>query len=959
MGDFFTALPHYLSGILDLLFMLFYYLFRSISYIVSFVESLFRKLVGIESMSINGFETGGDSGTDLVYGLIFNDQVQNLFWAILGFSVVLLVIFTIIALVKSEFTLDLKSSAKGPIIGRAFKAIINFFLVPIFTILAILGVNVLVRSISTLLNGDQEGIVAKCFMVGAYGANRVRLNDSDGKFADYLIAGRHLFTNGTENEGGPTNYFSSTEISSYATKQSISTEGLEGNEAQDYVLALMIDDYFVGKGYEGNNPIQSSSFKEFTNAVLADDADSADKYAPWHTVWHINIGGDTLPMYDAATFNFFYNPREFDFILAIGSAVVIAWSLLTVCLALLKRAFELVILFVLSPAMISLAPLDDGKALSSWRGEVFKRLLAVIGPLFAYNIFFMMVSVLGNIELFTVDTENVVLAFAGERLIEVFNIFFQLIVLIVALGLLKTASQMISSLLGFEDLISTAGQLSSKAISTGTKAAMATVGAAAAVGGTVFKGTAAAVKGTARTIGHVRDNQAYKKLRDQSQEQYDYDQAKSDIDKYDNEMISLINQGKGEGDADYDAAAKNRADAQARMESAKKKLDSGEGLTNKRIADRRKEIDDLLSPGSDFNDNEEGLKLLEEYDNLEAEQDRYSEQLEIAGNKKDKSKRAFRRSIKEEFGRDKSNSFVLNAGAQIQNKIKENAKNHGFFSEHPHLKNLALKTADSKSLRTASYIMGAGLKDNYHRMYDGVLGLIGKDSGGGQALNMIFSGDARKSLYQSEFEKKRAEKAKEKKDNLERLENEERYREERENKREREKEKEQIRQQNVDMLNAAKIMAAEDDKIDSAYRSLLKDRDRAMRTGDENKIKIANAQIEKFEAKNGLEDKAKEVVAKLGDDDSLFERLKEIYRDNLAAANNQAFTEMGVKLKEGTKIDANIDFDHLSETIKKTFEDMSKNISEMNTNFRDVASGLESIKKFLETGGNGNGGGTA
>ena len=73
MGDFFTALPHYLSGILDLFFMLFYYLFRSISYIVSFVEALFRKLVGIDPMTINGFETGGNSSTDLVYGLIFND----------------------------------------------------------------------------------------------------------------------------------------------------------------------------------------------------------------------------------------------------------------------------------------------------------------------------------------------------------------------------------------------------------------------------------------------------------------------------------------------------------------------------------------------------------------------------------------------------------------------------------------------------------------------------------------------------------------------------------------------------------------------------------------------------------------------------------------------------------------------------------------------------------------------
>lgn len=951
MGDFFTALPHYLSGILDLFFMLFYYLFRSISYIVSFVESLFRKLVGIESMSINGFETGGDSGTDLVYGLIFNSEVQNLFWAILGFSVVLLVIFTIIALVKSEFTLDLKSSAKGPIIGRAFKAIINFFLVPIFTILAILGVNVLVRSISTLLNGDQEGIVAKCFMVGAYGANRVRLNDSDGKFADYLIAGRHLFTNGTENEGGPTNYFSSTEISSYATKQSISTEGLEGNEAQDYVLALMIDDYFVGKGYEENNPIQSSSFKEFTNAVLADDADSADNYAPWHTVWHNNIGGDTLPMYDAATFNFFYNPREFDFILAIGSAVVIAWSLLTVCLALLKRAFELVILFVLSPAMISLAPLDDGKALSSWRGEVFKRLLAVIGPLFAYNIFFMMVSVLGNIELFTVDTENVVLAFAGERLIEVFNIFFQLIVLIVALGLLKTASQMISSLLGFEDLISTAGQLGSKAISTGTKAAMATVGAVAPVAGGVFKGTAAMFKGVKGSLAGFKERKA---LRKESQEQAEYDEARDEYKNYDDQMRKLVHFGEY-GSDEYNELSAKRDEAKSRMKTAKGNLNqaaAGGTLTKKGSQERIAEIDKLLRKRKGITkEDKEKLKLekeaiLEDNKNLNQHYSDSKQGLSRVG-------RSFVGGVKDEFSSDKSNSFIYNAGRKVQDKVEGSE----FLKNHRGLGLLAGKGAGA--LNTASHVVGAGLRDNYHRIYDGILGLVGKDSGGGQVLNMIYSADARKALYQSEFEKKRADKAKEKKDNLERLEDEENYKERRERQREREKEEAEIKQQNVDMLNAAKIMAAEDDKIDSAYRSLLKDRDRAMRTGDENKIKIANAQIENFEAKNGLENKAQNVIAKLADDDTTFERLREIYRDNLLEANNQAFTEMGVKLKEGTKIDANIDFNHLSNTIKKTFEDMSKNISEMNTNFRDVASGLESIKKFLETGGNGNGGGTA
>ena len=943
MGDFFTALPHYLSGILDLFFMLFYYLFRSISYIVSFVEALFRKLVGIDPMTINGFETGGDSSTDLVYGLIFNDQVQNLFWAILGFSVVLLVIFTIIALVKSEFTLDLKSSAKGPIIGRAFKAIINFFLVPIFTILAILGVNVLVRSISTLLNGDQEGIVAKCFMVGAYGANRVRLNDSEGQFADYLIAGHHL-PGGEETDGGSQNYFDEEAISAYKASNSAETEGLEDDE----VLALMIDDYFVGDGYTGDNPINATLFVEFTNESLA-NAQDRYSYAPWHTVWFNNIGGDTLPMYDAATFNFFYNPREFDFILTIGSAVVIAWSLLTVCLALLKRAFELVILFVLSPAMISLAPLDDGKALSSWRGEVFKRMLAVIGPLFAYNIFFMMVGLLGNVEIFTVTGEGI-LAFAGERLIEVFNIFFQLIVLIVALGLLKTASQMISSLLGVEDLIATGGQIGSKVVSTGAKAAMVATGAGAALGGAALKGTAAAVKGVKRSFSGFKERKA---LRSESQEQADYDAARDEYKVYDDQMKKLVHFG-GKGSDEYNELSAKRDAAKSRMNTAKNTLDQAVAdgtLTKKGSQERIAEIDKLLRKRKITKEDKEKLKsekesILEDNKNLNKQYDESRQGLFRVGH-------SFASGVREEFSSDKKDSFVFNAGKKVQDKIK----NSKTLDNHKGLKLLAEKGVGV--INTASHVMGAGIRDNYHRMYDGVLGLVGKDSGGGQALNMLFSGDARKALYQSEFEKKRADKAKESKENLDRVREEEEYKDRREREKEILQEKQAREQEQVNTLNAAKVMFAEDDSnLASRYKELLKNRDRAMRTGDENQIKAANAQIENFEAKNKLNDKAQEVVAKLGSDDATFERLQRIYATTLMEANQRAFSEAGVKLREGTKIDTNIDFDKLSKTLKGTFEGLNKNISEMNTNFREVASGMQSIKEFLEKSGNNGNNGT-
>ena len=939
MFDTLKAIGHYLDAVLDFFFLLFYYLFRSISYIVSFVESLFRRLVGIESMTINGSTVGGESSTDLVYGLIFNSQVQNLFWSILGFSIVLLVIFTIIALVKSEFSLDLKSSAKGPIIGRAFKAIINFFLVPIFTILAILGVNVLVRSINVLFNGDNnQGIVAKCFLVGAYGANRARLESDDSNEGSFYI------------------YLKNGEFMRKATEDS-QEENPFADASNADELADLIDTYFTSTPTDMEiNPIYSVDYRKFDGAGdyydWEKDSSNTSKYVPWQTL----VGGSpsggtdmgTYPMYDGTAFKYYYNPREFDFILAIGSAVVIAWSLLTVCLALLKRAFELVILFVLSPAMISLAPLDDGKALSSWRGEVFKRMLAIVGPLFAYNIFFMMVGLLGNVEIFTVTGEGV-LAFAGERLIEVFNIFFQLIVLIVALGLLKTASQMISSLLGVEDLIATGGQIGSKVVSTGAKAAMVATGAGAALGGAALKGTAAAVKGVKRSFSGFKERKA---LRSESQEQADYDAARDEYKVYDDQMKKLVHFG-GKGSDEYNELSAKRDAAKSRMNTAKNTLDQAVAdgtLTKKGSQERIAEIDKLLRKRKITKEDKEKLKsekesILEDNKNLNKQYDESRQGLFRVGH-------SFASGVREEFGSDKKDSFVYNAGKKVQDKIKNSKK----LENHKGLKLLAEKGAGV--INTASHVMGAGIRDNYHRMYDGVLGLVGKDSGGGQALNMLFSGDARKALYQSEFEKKRADKAKESKDNLDRVREEEDYKDRREREKEIERERQEREQEKVNTLNAAKLMVAEDDSnLASRYKELLKNRDRAMRTGDENQIKAANAQIENFEAKNKLNDKAQEVVAKLGSDDATFERLQRIYATTLMEANQRAFSEAGVKLREGTKIDTNIDFDKLSKTLKGTFEGLSKNISEMNTNFREVASGMQSIKEFLEkSGSNGNNG---
>ena len=951
MWDNLKAIGHWIDAIVDFFFLLFYFLFRAISYIVSFVEALFRRLAGLDSMNINGVEVGGSSGTDLVYGLILNKSVQNLFWSILGFSIILLVILTIIALVKSEFTLDLKASAKGPIIGRALKALINFFLVPIFTIIAILGVNMLTQALGELFIGNNGGgIVAKCFLVGAHNANRLRLNDSEStQLYEYLHSGQFL---------------------NYSETGSDSAQG--ENPFKDFAtaeeMAKFIDECFTSDTHseesstQGStgliNPIYSVDYRKLDDAsAFYDYLDDGHSYAPWHTLmWGYPTkpsNSGNLPMYDTTAFNYYYNPREFDFILAIGTAVIISWNLLTVCLALLKRAFELVILFVLSPAMISIAPLDNGNALESWRKEVSKRALAIIGPLFAYNIFFMFVDVLGDVEIFTVTTEGV-LSFAQGGLIAVFNIFFQLIVLIVALGLLKTASQMISSLLGIEDLVASGGQIAGKAVSTATKTAMVATGAGAMVAGTGFKGVAAIAKGAVRTPGRIKDWSAYRKLKNQSVENDEYKQAKGEYKNYDSQLW-LANQGSiNLSDEEIKELGQKRSEALARMKAAKQKIKTG-NLTNKeqesRKADLKSKIDAIKHGDSSVEMDPDDVPYLEEeYSKADKESAMYSHRVKEALAKKNQSKAAFRRSFVEEFGSDKKNSVLSKASKGFKNKVEESSK-EGILSKVTPARVVAEKLAGG--FGTFSNVLNAGLRDNYSRIYSGISGVVGGDSAAGQVMGMLFTGSGRKALWQSEREKKRADDSKSESDAKKAAKADEQARAEYRKESGDSEQQRAYQEEKVNMINAAKLHVASTEGFKDEYNELMKNFAKANLEGNKKEIKNAKDKLETFEIENRVNEKAQRVVASLDQEggEKLFEQLQNIYATQLMEDNKKAFSEAGVKLKEGTKVDANINFDRLERAITTTLSDKLDTLS---SKMQQVVEGIGSLKEVLKPPENNN-----
>ena len=816
LGAFFTdMLPQFcIQLVVMVIFVPLYLLFMGIALIGLFAETVFKKLAGIDTIYLNGtaFDGASGNGQDLVFAFITEPAVQNVFISIVALSFVLLFIFTIVAMIKSEFALDLKGSAKSPIIGRALKSLVNFIVVPITALIAVIGTNFLTKTIYDMFGGDSATIATKCFHVGAYDANRVRRGDME--FLDHLTSGEYL-------EGG--------------------TNPFTGSQEQ---VAEKIDQAFL-RMEEHRLQFKKRSFGE----KLDDTAEG--KYVAYQTLLLTYPEPTYFSIWQLDEVNYFYNLMRFDYVLGIGSAVVMAWTLLSVCLVLVKRVFELTILFLLAPAMTSIAPLDGGQAEKKWRQEFMKRLLAVIAPVFAYNMYFLLLPLFEGISLFGGTTVGLISDFTL-----IFNIFFELVCILTGLSVVKSASALLSNLLGIEDLVKSGGEAAKKAVDLGKKAALG----ATAMGGVAVKGVAAVAKGAKNLGSRVANSKAV-------------GDAKKFINKKADEGNVLAKAARGTGKGIKAAGkfvgdtAKKGADlgkkALGGVKSAAKSVggaikkgtgylglsseDNTEEIKgyDEKLNDRVDENGNIIAGGAGLNtqveqakdkmdsakaalDKEDSEENKEAYENArKAYNAKKAERDEIAEKRADAVKRgqsAFGSAYEEEFGENsKDTGFMAKLATSYNNKIKSSK-----LANVPFLGERLKKTANSFQ---ELFAIDGGTATR--RLNDALAGLFG-DGGGGDLWKINFNKNARAGLYEGVPESKKRESgiqqgllmgAREK------------YEKEEKEKQQRASEEKILRR----MLGASTGM--------EEYASLIKKREEATNPTE---IKKLDAKIEKMEVQSGL-----------------------------------------------------------------------------------------------------------
>jgi hypothetical protein len=133
------------EGLVELLFGWFfdllYILQSSICVVIDFIVEIFYKLSGIENVIIDGKQT------DLLSHFLLSDGIKTAFFGVMLIGIVLLCIFTIIGILRSEYADGNQKKTKGQILAKAGQSFIIFLIIPFLLAAGIMLTNVVMSAI--------------------------------------------------------------------------------------------------------------------------------------------------------------------------------------------------------------------------------------------------------------------------------------------------------------------------------------------------------------------------------------------------------------------------------------------------------------------------------------------------------------------------------------------------------------------------------------------------------------------------------------------------------------------------------------------------------------------------------------------------------------------------------------------------------------------------------------------
>ena len=460
----------------------FYFLCTLVFQVLDLLQLLVRKLAGLDvvyySSEIFAGTGGGTSepqSGDIVLEFIEtifmkpNSILSNIFWALIVLALILLIISTFVAVLRSEYSAtDSKSASKGRIIGRAFKAIASFAIVPIVCFFGIFMANVILQALDTISAGSSSSQLSYTYEPPGEGGNTTSISSMFEQKTTSTGQDTYISYNFWGDSSGDGNNIptSSTPISGLIFKAA----AFKANRIRyDSTFRDHISYPAVGAGVFNNfgaDLEQAATLMDecFANAYELKNAAGLTT-EPFKEAHMFPFGGDnfignhvdTIKVFDKNNVQdvwYFYDLWQFDFILGIAAVVVCAKLLVYLVFGLMKRIFELVVLFLIAAPIASIMPIDDGEALKKWRQKFVSKVLSAYAPIVGLNLFFVILPIVTSIRYFNMALLDAIV-----------NMFFTIVGLIMVKDLIQTLSEIIgadNALKAGQDMAGEVGQTIAK-----------------------------------------------------------------------------------------------------------------------------------------------------------------------------------------------------------------------------------------------------------------------------------------------------------------------------------------------------------------------------------------------------------------------------------------------------------------------------------------------------------------
>lgn len=313
--------------------------------LLDFVEVLFRALAGMESVSASGMSLSlsldGGSG-DILIQLIRHPDIQAAFVSMCVVGLFLLVVTTVFQIIKVEYTTEGAKNAKGPIFQKAFKGLANLMLLPMLVIFGIVFANQLLGLLDTATKGtgDNPTMSGLIFV-------------SSASEAHYRADEEVMEIDGDSWLG-------------------IALDGIS------YGIIELLDEMFGG----GSNESTSTATKNSNIEAIENNFISQKSGYRYYNISEVSQ---------------YYNYAYINYFLLLFGVVFALKALFFSCFGMVIRLYKCAVLFIISPAVIGMTPVNEG-GLGKWRTAFIGQVLSAYGTILSLNLFFIIVRVLLSIE---------------------------------------------------------------------------------------------------------------------------------------------------------------------------------------------------------------------------------------------------------------------------------------------------------------------------------------------------------------------------------------------------------------------------------------------------------------------------------------------------------------------------------------------------------------------------------